>query len=443
MRSRLSRGNGSSPATCGDHTRGAVEPEPHAIPELVSRLGSGEPAPVDLGPERLGRAVQKALTVRHHPPLLPDRLARPVRHPARQAGRKPWSDSQRLPPPRTRTRGSRSTGSMSGHHPAEGFPRTREVSVTDGSEALLARALTDSVAERASPGKRDGFRLLHRLVDAARYHRVMNMVHLSLKEIPGPSESDLREVRNYLHQIGHHLRALSDLRSLDAVLSERGILAAREGPGPVRDHLRALRSPGLQRSRRRDPTGDVPSRDRLACRVGFRPPGSQQDLIRREHRAQLHLSLRLGTVADVHHHLLNRATVRHSHAPMRDLFERSTPVVVGECGTHARCGRHRAAPLHPCEPGGRRSAAVDEGHRAVAPSAGRLGGGDPDVPGPGPLVGVVLERARSRSALPSPGRCSPRCSGHASVRRFRRRSRWPASRARPNHALDRLGTGGP
>ena len=41
---------------------GAMEPEPHAIPELVSRLGSGEPAPVDLGPERLGRAVQKALT---------------------------------------------------------------------------------------------------------------------------------------------------------------------------------------------------------------------------------------------------------------------------------------------------------------------------------------------------------------------------------------------
>ena len=38
------------------------------LPELVSRLGKGEPSPVDLGPERLGRAVQKALTVRHHPP---------------------------------------------------------------------------------------------------------------------------------------------------------------------------------------------------------------------------------------------------------------------------------------------------------------------------------------------------------------------------------------
>ena len=99
--------------------------------------------------------------------------------------------------------------------------------MTDRSEALLARALTDSVAERANTalGSVIGFRLLHRLVDAARYHRVMNMVHLSLKEIPGPSESDLREVseRYYLHQIGHHLRALSDLRSLDAVLSERGI----------------------------------------------------------------------------------------------------------------------------------------------------------------------------------------------------------------------------
>jgi hypothetical protein len=64
--------------------------------------------------------------------------------------------------------------------------------------------------------------------------------------------------------------------------------------------------------------------------AGFTLLDRNWDLIRRERRAQLHVSLALGTVGDVHHHLLNRATVRGSLSlPMSDLFERARTVDLG------------------------------------------------------------------------------------------------------------------
>ena len=47
-------------------------------------------------------------------------------------------------------------------------------------------------------------------------------------------------------------------------------------------------------------------------------------LIRDERRAQLHLRLPMGTIADVHWHLLNRGSVRRAFAvPTDELFARS------------------------------------------------------------------------------------------------------------------------
>ena len=172
------------------------------------------------------------------------------------------------------------------------------------------------------------------------------------------------------------------------------------------------------------------------------------DLIRREHRAQLHLSLRLGTVADVHHHLLNRATVRHSLTPlMRDLFERLTPVVVGDVTVRTLDAEDTV--LHLCI-----HASLAGGDRLLwmkdieqSPVVGRSTGRRRSrrARSRRPLVGVVLERARSRR------RSRPRGGARRDVRVTPPSGGFGADRsrvagqplARPNHALDRLGTGGP
>jgi hypothetical protein len=159
------------------------------------------------------------------------------------------------------------------------------------------------------------------------------------------------------------------------------------------------------------------------------------DLIRREHRAQLHLSLRLGTVADVHHHLLNRATVRHSLTlPMRDLFERSTPVVVGDVTVRTLDAEDTV--LHLCihasladrllwmkdiEQSLRRRP-VDWEEAIRRARSWRAG----------PLVGVVLERARSEIGAPVPGEVLAAMFGSRLRQAVSARidRGWPASRSR-------------
>jgi hypothetical protein len=61
--------------------------------------------------------------------------------------------------------------------------------------------------------------------------------------------------------------------------------------------------------------------------AGFSLQDRNWDLIRQERRGQLHLRLDLGTLADVHWHLLNRETVREAFdVPTDDLFARSRPI---------------------------------------------------------------------------------------------------------------------
>jgi hypothetical protein len=283
--------------------------------------------------------------------------------------------------------------------------------MTGPTDALIGRALVDCVSGAPSHALRsvvdEG--LLERLVEAGRYHRVLNMVHLALKEIPGGNH-ELRAAleRYYLHQIGHHLRALADLRSLENVLSEHGVpwLLVK---GPVlsevvyeRPDLRVYNDLDVVIAREAFPDAI----DALEA-SGFDLLDRNWELIRRERRAQLHLSLRLGTVADVHHHLLNRAVVRHSLSlPMDDLWERATPVAVGN--VHVRTLDPADTLLHLCIhaglAGGDRLlwmkdieqallnqpiAWDDVVHRARSWRAGAL-------------VGVVLHRARTEIGAPVP-----------------------------------------
>jgi hypothetical protein len=313
--------------------------------------------------------------------------------------------------------------------------------VTDRAEALIGRALADCLSGTSSSTLQEVVDrgLLPRLIEAGRYHRVLNMVHLAIKDVPTADHELLAALeRYYLHQMGHHLRALDDLRSLETVLSEREVpwLLVK---GPVLSEV-VYERPDLRVYNDLDVVIARPAFsdaiDALEA-SGFDLLDRNWDLIRRERRAQLHLSLRLGTIADVHHHLLNRATVRHSlSVPMRELFERATTVTVGD--VQVRTLEPADTLLHLCVHAGLaggdrllwmkdieqtlRSQPIEWDevvHRARSWRAG-------------PLVAVVLRRARSETGVAIPGDVietlfASRSRGGVSARIDRA---WPAERSR-------------
>lgn len=199
---------------------------------------------------------------------------------------------------------------------------------------MVGRALRACVRQRPDPDLRRVATgpLLRRLIDAGRHHRVLNLVHVALADVAVADEMVASGLhRYYLHQVGHHLRAVEDLASLAGALDERDVpwLLVK---GPVlsevlyeRPDLRVYNDLDVVIARRAFPEAIEALRS-----SGFELLDRNWDLIQREGRAQLHLALRLGTVADVHHHLLNRAVVRGSlSVPMDDLFERARSVTIG------------------------------------------------------------------------------------------------------------------
>jgi hypothetical protein len=206
--------------------------------------------------------------------------------------------------------------------------------VTERADTLVGRALIACIARRQDEAidRVLSLGLLRPLIESGRYHRVLNLVHLALDGRTGVEEelgTGLK--RYYLHQVGHHLRAVEDLSTLARTLDSAGVpwLLVK---GPVlsevmyeRSDLRVYNDLDVVIARAAFPDAIDVLRE-----TGFELLDRNWDLIRREGRAQLHLSLRLGTVADVHHHLLNRAVVRDSLAlPMDELFDRARIVKVG------------------------------------------------------------------------------------------------------------------
>jgi hypothetical protein len=313
--------------------------------------------------------------------------------------------------------------------------------VTDRSDALIGRALADCVSGSSSAALRDVVDrgLLPRLVESGRYHRILNMVHLAIKDVPTADPELLAALeRYYLHQMGHHLRALDDLRSLGTVLSEREVpwLLVK---GPVLSEV-VYERPDLRVYNDLDVLIARPAFSAAIDALeesGFDLLDRNWDLIRRERRAQLHLSLRLGTIADVHHHLLNRAAVRHSLSiPMRELFERATTVTVGD--VQVRTLEPADMLLHLCVHAGLaggdrllwmkdiqqtlRSQPIDWDDVVRRARAWRAG----------PLVAVVLSRARSETGVATPEEVIETLFGSRSRAAVSARIDrvWPAERSR-------------
>ena len=204
----------------------------------------------------------------------------------------------------------------------------------DRVDPIVGLALASCVRGERGPDLQRAVELglLGPLIDAGRFHRVLNLVHLVVADLI--DEEDPKAIglkRYYVHQVGHHLRALEDLAWLGRVLDERGVSWVLV-KGPVlsevvyeRSDLRVYQDLDIVIA----PDAYTDAIDALES-AGCELLDRNWDVIRREGRAQLHVSLRLGTVADVHRHLLNRAIVRHSFAvPMGDLFARARTVTVG------------------------------------------------------------------------------------------------------------------
>lgn len=170
------------------------------------------------------------------------------------------------------------------------------------------------------------------LAAAATFHGVASFVHLSLRNLDGLDVNAGEALeRAYLMGLGRHLRALADLNQFGTLLTEAGIpwLTFK---GPVLAELvypRAdLRS-----------YGDLdllipPSHFGRAVQVleerGLELLDRNWDLILAEQRGQLHLVLPFGTTADLHWHLLNRASIRSSLSiATEEVIERAQRVHLG------------------------------------------------------------------------------------------------------------------
>ena len=313
--------------------------------------------------------------------------------------------------------------------------------MTDDGDALIGRALTDCVRQMPSNAMQEVVDrgLLPRLVEAGRYHRVLNMVHLAVRDLPA-ADAELKAALNryYLHQIGHHLRALADLGSLSDVFSEHAVpwLLVK---GPVLSEC-VYERPDLRVYNDLDVVIDreaFPEAIDVLEAAGFTLLDRNWDLIRRERRAQLHVSLALGTVGDVHHHLLNRATVRGSLSlPMEELFERARTVDLGN--VQVRTLEPVDTLLHLCIhaglAGGDRLLWMKDVEQALRSRSlpwdqiiGRAHRWRA-----GPLVALVLRRARSEIGAQVPDnvveslfRSRSRSALSAGIDRA-----WPASRSR-------------
>jgi len=167
------------------------------------------------------------------------------------------------------------------------------------------------------------------LLEAARSHRVLPFVARTLAQVPdAPQEAKMELERRAAGLAAHQLRIMDDLAWLGSALDQIDVpWIAFKGPVVATTLYEDL---GLRPFRDLD---ILLPRDRFAEalghleRLGAYVLDRNWTLILREQRGQLHLTLRLQTVADVHWHLLNRGSVRASFAvPTEDLFARARTV---------------------------------------------------------------------------------------------------------------------
>jgi hypothetical protein len=164
---------------------------------------------------------------------------------------------------------------------------------------------------------------------AAADHGVTNLAYLTMRGLPGLDAELLSLLTTVYHlNLTHHMKVIGDVARLGEVLDGHGI-PFMVVKGPVlaevvypRNDLRAYDDVDLVVPRRR-------FADAISALIGAECDVLDRNWrrIRREMRAQVHMTARYGTSVDVHWHLLNRSSVRSAfRLEMDELFERSRPV---------------------------------------------------------------------------------------------------------------------
>jgi len=168
-----------------------------------------------------------------------------------------------------------------------------------------------------------------RVLEVARLNGVFPAVAAALREVSGVGSDTLEALGRYqIQRAARELCVREDLRWFAGQMAEAGLgWLTFKGPTVARllyhpDDLRTYQDLDLC-LRRADFAAGIEALEAAGAHILDR----NWTLIRREGRGQLHLVLPLGTVADVHWHLLNRRAVRDSFAiDMDGVFERARAV---------------------------------------------------------------------------------------------------------------------
>ena len=202
--------------------------------------------------------------------------------------------------------------------------------------AELGRALVACLqgagdGARALASFRDGD--LAQLANHAAHHRVVPFLAVAVGATgAGAPEGAIRSLlRGHATRAAKHLLTVSDLETVVATLTAADVpflvikgpvLAERYYPSPdlrAYNDLDVLVRPG-----------DFPRATDAIVAAGGQILDRNWELLRSESRGQMHVSLPLGSVADVHWHLLNRGVVREDfRIPTGELFDRRRSVAIG------------------------------------------------------------------------------------------------------------------
>lgn len=212
------------------------------------------------------------------------------------------------------------------------------------------------------------------LLQLARHHRVLPFVHRELRGIDGADVRTMQALDRYaVTQTANQMRIVTDLAGFAAMLAPLEVQWITF-KGPVlaqrcyeRPELRTYRDLDVLIARERFPEMVTHLQE-----AGVEVIDQNWTLIRRERRGQLHLTLPMGTVADLHWHLLNRGVVRESFdVDMGGVLARTRSVVVSgvEVETLSAVDTVVHLALHAALAGGDRLIWLKDLERSVATEA--------------------------------------------------------------------------
>jgi hypothetical protein len=167
--------------------------------------------------------------------------------------------------------------------------------------------------------------------ERAVHHGVGNLVYLSLRSLETTDHEPIERLeRRYLGGNLRHLQALAGLNNIAKVLGDRAIpwLVFK---GPILAEIVYPR-PDLRSYRDLDilvPRSAFADAVRLLEAEGAKLLDRNWDFIVEREAGQLHFELSLGTLVDVHWHVLNRREIRRSlSVPVESMFERARAVEI-------------------------------------------------------------------------------------------------------------------